>query len=399
MVKMQRPVKKAMLAGTIGIFGVVGLLLITLSKADTYGTSSEAESGTVQGLASTQSNQSGASGGQSVLFGVSSTGSADRFGFAVGGDLQYMSVQEQNDRLAAIKDLGGTWVRFDLRWSEIQNAGADSYDWSRHDDFIARIQSYGLKPLPILLSVPSWNRPETCNTTDVCMPSDFTSFGNFAGQAAAHYASNGIHTWEIWNEPNNVVFWKPKPDAAAYTTMLKTAYTAIKAKDASAVVLGGSTSPADDDGTNISPRTFMKTMYAQGAKNYFDAFAHHPYCYAADFDCPKAYADWSAWSQMNDTSPSLRSIMADNGDTAKKIWLTEFGAPTGGDSTAVSEARQAQMVTDAYGAAKNSPWMGPLLWYSLKDRGTSNDREDWFGLIAADGRQKPAYTVYKNLQK
>jgi exo-beta-1,3-glucanase (GH17 family) len=140
----------------------------------------------------------------------------------------------------------------------------------------------------------------------------------------------------------------------------------------------------------------MQTMYAQGAKGYFDAFAHHPYCYAADFDCPDTVADWSAWSQMNETSPSLRSIMAANGDSDKKIWLTEFGAPTGGGTKAVSEALQAKMVADAYAKVRTTSWLGPLLWYSLKDNGTnSTDMEDWFGVLRTDGSHKPAYDAYK----
>ena len=35
---------------------------------------------------------------------------------------------------------------------------------------------------------------------------------------------------------------------------------------------------------------------------------------------------------MYGTYPSLRSTMTDNGDGGKKIWATEFGAPTNGPS-------------------------------------------------------------------
>ena len=41
---------------------------------------------------------------------------------------------------------------------------------------------------------------------------------------------NVIHYWEVWNEPDNAMFWKPAPDPAAYAIILKTAYRAVKGR-------------------------------------------------------------------------------------------------------------------------------------------------------------------------
>ena len=42
---------------------------------------------------------------------------------------------------------------------------------------------------------------------------------------------------------------------------------------------------------------------------------------------------------MFGTPESLRSVMTANGDAEKKIWMTEYGAPTDGDPAAqVTEA-------------------------------------------------------------
>jgi hypothetical protein len=66
-------------------------------------------------------------------------------------------------------------------------------------------------------------------------------------------------------------------------------------------------------------------MYANGAKGSFDALGYHAYSFR---ELPDTYG--SGWSQMAQTSPSPRSMMIRNGDGNKPIWVTEFGAPSGG---------------------------------------------------------------------
>jgi hypothetical protein len=62
---------------------------------------------------------------------------------------------------------------------------------------------------------------------------------------AADRYKGKISAYEVWNEPNGITFWNPV-DPVAYTRMLQTGYTAIKAADPSATVIGGdrSASPA-----------------------------------------------------------------------------------------------------------------------------------------------------------
>jgi hypothetical protein len=95
---------------------------------------------------------------------------------------------------------------------------------------------------------------------------------------------------------------------------------------------------------------------------------------------------------MSQTSVSLRALLGEYSDGDKQIWATEFGAPTSGGSAAVSEARQATMLTDGLQRFSGYSWSGPLFLYSLQDKGTDpSDLEDWFGVIRADGSRKPAY--------
>ena len=268
-----------------------------------------------------------------------------------------------------------------------------TFNWGAHDKVVQAARARGINVLGELTYTPAWARPPGGDAQTP--PANPANYAAFAAAAVKHYAPMGVHAWEIWNEPNHQPFWHPKPDVAAYTTLLKAAYTAITTADPTAIVVTGGTSPASTNGTDYSPVDFLKGIYANGGKNYFDAVGHHPYNFP-DGGALKV-APWSAWYQMFGTPESLRSVMTANGDAAKKIWMTEYGAPTGGDpNKQVTEQVQAQFVTDAYNLVKTYPWAGPLFWYSYRDNGTSqNTIENFFGLVRNDFSPKPAFDAYR----
>lgn len=321
---------------------------------------------------------------------------ADMFGISAGGGFQYLSSSDLQNELDTIKSLGAKWIRVDFSWADIQAGGKTSYSWDRYDKVVLESKARNIKVLGILGYTPTWARPASCTSNDKCAPTNPNDFGTFANAAASRYKDTVVQHWEVWNEPNITTFWQPQPNVQAYVNLLKIAYTNIKSANPNATVITGGLSPASSDGTNISPIDFVQGLYNNGAKNFFDAVGHHPYCYAGTFDCPSSYEAWSAWSQMSQTPTNLRSIMVANGDSNKKIWATEYGAPTKGDQS-VSEAQQAQMVTQSYDLIASYEWAGPLFFYSSRDAGTNvSDREDWFGLRRFDKSIKPAFTAYKN---
>jgi hypothetical protein len=310
-----------------------------------------------------------------------------RFGFATGGSIQNEDATTLGSDLDALASTHTTWVRFDINWAQIQGGGPSSYAWTAIDRVARGIVARGMKPLGVIAYTPSWARPAG---TTARHPPDPAQYATFARTAAAHYSALGVHAYEVWNEPNITNFWET-PDVAAYTKLLEAAYPAIKAADPSATVLTGGTSPAASNGTNISPVDFLKGIYANGGKGSFDAVAHHPYCWPA---LPGDAKDWSAWYQMYGTATSLRSLMVANGDGAKKIWGTEFGAPTDGPAGSyVSEADQAAALRAAWRLWGSYDWAGPLMWYAGRDLGTSTTtRENFFGLLRNDWSAKPAFT-------
>lgn len=316
-------------------------------------------------------------------------------------DLQYMTGSALQARLDQYQAIGAKWARFQMIWSNVQSSGPSSYDWQPYDELIAGLLARGIQPLVVIDTTPTWARPADCQDQPTCAPADPAQFAQFAAAAVARYHTE-VHNWEIWNEPNNQVFWLPFPNVGAYTTLLKLTYAAIKGVDPSANVITGGTAPAETsvgaagETVSVSPVDFLAGIYQNGGGGSFDAVGTHPYTFPA---MPGASDPQSAWAQMSATTTSMRSLMIAHGDGAKRIWGTEFGAHTDPQGEGyVDEAEQAAILTRAYELWSSYSWTGPLIWFSYQDTGVDQaSRDEFFGLTQADGAPKPAYFAFKTL--
>jgi polysaccharide biosynthesis protein PslG len=312
-----------------------------------------------------------------------------RIGLAFGGTLTSMPPS----RLAATLDdavaLGAKWIRADLSWDEIQPDSPTAYRWERFDRVAVAARERGLTLLPIITYTPAWARPRGCNS-DKCAPADPERFAKFAGEAAGRY--RGIATWEIWNEENSELFWEPTPDAIAYGKLLEAATTSIHKSNPSAqVIVGGLANTG-----GIPPREYLVDLVATGATRGADGLAVHPYTYP---DLASANGPWDGPGGNSVTNPqSLRSVFAEAGVPELPLWITEFGAPTGGrdEGDHVSEARQAEIVEDGVQTAASDDGIASFIWYSYQDTGSDpDDPESHYGLVRADGSKKPAYEAFR----
>jgi hypothetical protein len=262
-----------------------------------------------------------------------------------------------------------------------------TYDWSVYDDDVRAARRRGLKTLATLAYSPRCWRPAAW--TDKWGPDTErrrAAFAAFAGAAARRYRGR-ISAYELWNEPNVEVFWRPVPNVADYVALVRRAYARIKAADSAAVVMAGATAPAPDAPHRIDEVSLVRRAYEHGISGSFDAWSHHPY--SAPFS-PSMKHSQNAWFQMCCGAPSIRSTMDANGDAAKEIWGTEYGA----ESKVVGQRRQANHIREAYALWASYPWAGVLFTYTLRD-GTGF-AGDTFGLLRADWRRKPAFSAFAN---
>ncbi len=268
---------------------------------------------------------------QQHLSSVASTTAAwPHYGIAAGGSLPDMSSGDLDAYMSNLQTLGAGWVRFDFDWSRIQPDSATSYDWSAYDQIVNAASRHDLQVVGIIDFTPGWARPADCQNAKQCAPANPDAYATFAKSLVNRYKSQGVRVWEIWNEPNTQTFWQPAPDTSAYSKLLRVASTAIHDAQSNAIVLSASTAPASNTSTSVSPASFLSALYANGDKTYFDAVGDHPYTFPLTPDSNLN----QAWAQMAQGPNSLRAIMVKNGDAAKKIWITEFGAPTNGPGPA-----------------------------------------------------------------
>jgi hypothetical protein len=301
----------------------------------------------------------------------------------------------------------------DVDWNSIQGAGPNSWWWDATDRFVVQARARGLKIIAGLVYSPGWARPGDCPAgTNKCLPASPEYYATMARAAAARYGTLSPHpslrgsvtVWQVWNEANHYPFVQPIVDPAKYTAMLKRAYVSFKEADPAATVLAAGTAPAPDDTytrRDMAPLTFLRAMYDNGAKGFFDAFAHHPYSFPCN---PLVVANWNAFTQTK----FLREEMVRRGDGHKRVWGTESGAPTGsnvggcakGPNVSVTEAQQAQWVADYFKGWHQdwAAWTGPLVWYQIRDNGTNRAYwEENMGLLRHDYSEKPSYRTYKKL--
>jgi hypothetical protein len=328
-------------------------------------------------------------------------------GMSTGDVLPWLRYAELERQLRDMAALGVDSVRMDFAWRDVQPTGPAEYTWTRLDRVVGRARAHGLEILAVLAYTPAWARPAGC-ASDKCAPADPRAFGAFARAAAGRYAARGVRHWEIWNEPNTPGFWQPVPDPGAYSRLLAAATTGIRREDGAAVVASGGLAAVRGGGHRIPALTFLDQMLTAGAGAHLDAVAYHPYTYPYPAGYRAPWPSGTAWNRIRDTDPSVAGILARH-RLDRPIWVTEYGAPTGGpgrandgdltdvptDTDHVTERWQAVLAADAVRTARATAGVEAFLWYTDRDVGAHGTSEDFYGLRRADGTAKPAWEAFR----
>lgn len=303
-----------------------------------------------------------------------------------------ISAAEQDRTAAAIGDLGAKWVRLNVQWKYWEYRGPsitiqDSGSRRAADRSVELARAAGSKVVLMVYNAPDW--AAAASSSEGQVPRSPQDYANFMRTLAAHYRGK-VDAYEIWNEPDLQRFWSTGPSATQYTALLKAAYAGVKAGDPDAkVVFGGLSWDYTRDGS------YLSRAYSYGAKGHFDVLAIHPY--------PQGdLARWLGWIR------AARATMVANGDAAKPIWLTEFGANTstraydpanGAWQGGITEAAQAELLTRTFTLLESEPYVGVVCWYNLRNNYWSGDDpssvEGSFGLLRTDFSPKPAYYAFK----
>jgi hypothetical protein len=294
----------------------------------------------------------------------------------------YGYTQSQTDRALDLLQADGVdTIRILIPWVGVEPSN-DVWNWSAVDRMVNSAKARNMSVVGILNSPPDWAMVPGSPSLGG-PPADPQEYAEFASMVATRYAGK-VSAYEVWNEPNYYRFWEPTPDPAAYTELLKVAYTAIKAADPNAVVVGGVIAAAPDSGTQaIDSVRFLTEMYESGAAGYFDALSFHPYSTALFSEGGTAAGSPLLMAnQMHD-------VMTAYGDGNKKIWASEYGMP----SVLVGEAGQAAYIDDFLRAWRDLDYAGPAYIHTVRDLALLDLVQASFGVYHQDWSEKPAVDV------
>jgi hypothetical protein len=313
----------------------------------------------------------------------------EKVGVSLYGSALGWSDQKLEDELDRVRSMGARWVRVPFNWATLEMHGRGRYNWGPADRVVREAKERHLFVLAVVSYTPGWARPAGTPATNP--PRKYSDYANFLYAAAKRYGPQGVHRWEIWNEPNLHTMWTPTPSASQYTALLKGAYRALHRADRYAVVITGGLSPAYDarNRTQIAPYTFLSKIYAYGGRGSFDQVGLHPYTFPYRATQP---GDWNTFGQAT----RLYSLMRSKGDGGKRVTATEVGFPTGTSDRAVSESAQATYTVEAAKQWQAYSFDAPLFVYSNLDEGTNiGNHYENFGLARYNGQPKPAYSALR----
>lgn len=313
-----------------------------------------------------------------------------------------ISDAQKTQTATAMAGAGAQWTRIGLGWRNLEpsKGSYSSYYLQEQDRAVQAAHDAGIKVILDVIESPQW---ASGSTNKYAAPRDPQDLADFMSFIANRYRGE-VQAYEIWNEENGSRFWPSGPNAAAYTSLLKAAYPAIKSADPSSTVLFG--------GLANNDYRYVEAAYAAGAKGYFDVMAVHPYtCWAPEgYYWVDANENWVAGEGPRPAGTRIteyaytgyrevRASMLANGDD-KPIWFTEFGWSTGSSgSCTVDEPTQASYLTRAYQLAAQDPYVQVALWYSFREDYWADPSTDWdagFGLVHHDFTPKPAYSAFRD---
>lgn len=323
---------------------------------------------------------------------------------------------EQFQRLKA----GGVdSVRIPIGWSAVQPTKDGAPDWSSVDPLVSGATRAGIQALPFVYGAPSWavasvvvpgshgtaTAPKTLPVKSGAQRSAWTNFLQLVvaryGPGGSFWAANPdlveqpLRTWQIWNE-QNFKYFVVRPNPADYGKLLNISYGAIKSVDPAAkLILGGMfAEPREAQFKAKPPQAYFATEFLDqlylttpGIKSKFSGVALHPYT--------------GDYRKLTPEIEAFRTVLKENGDAGKGLWITEIGwsseLQSSTDSFAKGPAGQARELKGAFSLfeRKQAKWkLKQVYWFSVDDHAGSCNFCGGSGLFGEGFVPKKAWFEY-----
>lgn len=287
-------------------------------------------------------------------------------------------------------------LRIPVIWGQVEPRPG-SFDFARLDGLVAAAAESGVRVLPFVYGTPAWL------SADPARPplgaAGRVAWAGFLRVLVRRYGPGGelwrgsatqlpIREWQIWNEPNFLLFWRPRPSPAGYARLLGISARAIGRVDPSARIVAAGLAPVEG---GMLPWVFLRlTLAVPGAIRWLDLIAVHPYA-----------------SRLRDVALQVRlarEAMAHAGGARVPLLVSELGVasdsqlPTSFNRGKVGQAR---FLRGAYGLLlrNRSHWrIAGVDWYAWQDAPEPDPHCvfcQFAGLFDANDDAKPSWRALR----
>ena len=185
---------------------------------------------------------------------------------------------------ARMRGVVGT-LRVPVYWPEVEPR-AGEFDFGGLDATVTAAAEAGVRVLPFVYGTPSWLASEP--TRPPLSAAGRRAWAGFLRALVGRYGRGGtlwqgaparlpIRMWQVWNEPNFLLFWRPRPSPAGYARLLAVSARAIRAVDPRALVVAAGVAPVEG---GMLPWVYLRRLLAiRGVGRSVDVVAVHPYAY------------------------------------------------------------------------------------------------------------------------
>jgi GH35 family endo-1,4-beta-xylanase len=291
---------------------------------------------------------------------------------------------ESNRQAKLMEDAYVNYDRESFEWKLIEPRKG-YFSWAQTDQAVAIANARNIDLIGRFVYTAPWasSAPAGTSAEDVeyYPPTNNQDYVDYVKATVARY-KDSVHTWEVLNEVNTSLYWKPTPDPVAFAKLLQATYKAIKAEDPTATVVAAGLAGFDYE--------FMEKFRAAGGMSSFDGLGVHTFV-DGEFD-----------SSMTGTWLDGAETYLAKYAPGTSLWITETAWSTceAGQPgcTPVTEEKQAQYLQQAYlDAAKRGA--KAITWWNLVEYGPTSGQLDNYGIVEASGREKPAYHALKAVGK
>jgi hypothetical protein len=301
------------------------------------------------------------------------------------------SLQGARADLQAAHEAGARVLRIAFGWDAMEPERG-KFDWSFWDEYVkAATEDYGLTLIPYICYTPKWAATDPGENYWRSPPRDPQDFARFVAAAVGRYRDR-IHSWELWNEPDNAAYWLGRPEQ--FAALVRAGSAAVRTADPSAkIVLGGIAGELDFLAKVLHDGQTAASVDVVNIHSYFETW--HP----------------SPIEHVTQYVAGAAGLIRDTGGH-QPLWMAETGYSSVGERAEVSsvyrahfrgehtEAAQANALARTVFAVAATEQVTLLAWYRINDLvstqeviGDDNNRH--LGLRDAAGGPKPALAAFR----